>query len=737
MSRANRQSMGPPHDIVMGPPPLPPQVSQATTPKPRDSQDIAEKYRRLKRKYFELEERHKESLIQLQSSGERNVKWRSERALFLDRITELETNPTFNPNAHIPDPPFTAFPRSLLSTNGQKHFVTNLRHAIDEVDREDPDIDPLLLSRHVGPQARKRQEAELRERQEEDAREARRAARRPRAPHKGKDMSTPLTYAPAPHSASAPPPSMGHNPSPPVLVSSTGTRLRLKPPAPPHAEDPALHASSSGHNHGSTPMSHQSQPRSESPVSPMLSPQEDYPMANVAMSPSYQHPIPAPTQGQMQMTLRASSASSSSSRPSEIQRHAKPKRLKAHTVTTKSFSIPTVPRDKKGKPLLPLNVGIMTVVKLGDVCIREHFHTERYIFPVGYEVTRRYSSTTDPNSEVVYHCTILDGGDGPKFRIVAADMPDKPVIAGTATGAWSTIVKEANRVRNRQHSNSVSGPDFFGLGQNTIKHLIQELPNTKYLKDYVWQHFVEGGPLGGRHAAVIPALPEDNEGNVQGVVYYEHEFDPDRPRELQIIHVDSEDPSRVRQALPPPPSMKPLTFHQEYAPRPPERERERLERRNSRASNPAYDEYSNGGSESPAHHRPVSHSPVIQRESTRDRERERDHYSPHQHPPPGHARTSARASPHHRSPYQAHASAHNGPGPEPGTRMREYGPPGTPPPVPPTFASIMHAYPQPPRAQSPPHGEPGAGPEYVYANGGGRRNGHASPQTFPSVGGER
>lgn len=74
--------------------------------------------------------------------------------------------------------------------------------------------------------------------------------------------------------------------------------------------------------------------------------------------------------------------------PAETPRPAKPKRLKAHTVTSKSFSIPLVPRDKGGKPMLPLNVGIMTVISLGDVCMREHFHTERYIFPVGYEVTR-------------------------------------------------------------------------------------------------------------------------------------------------------------------------------------------------------------------------------------------------------------------------------------------------------------------------------------------------------------
>jgi F/Y rich C-terminus len=108
-------------------------------------------------------------------------------------------------------------------------------------------------------------------------------------------------------------------------------------------------------------------------------------------------------------------------------------------------------------------------------------------------ILRRYLSTVDPSAEVVYHCTILDGGDGPKFQIVPSDVPDRPVIAGTATGAWSNIVKQANHIRNRQHSNSVSGPDFFGLGQNTIKHLIQELPGADRLRDYVWQTFVEGG----------------------------------------------------------------------------------------------------------------------------------------------------------------------------------------------------------------------------------------------------
>ncbi|KAI8994165.1 F/Y-rich N-terminus-domain-containing protein, partial [Trametes punicea] len=360
----------------------------------------------------------------------------------------------------------------------------------DELEHEDPDIDPHLLSRHIGPAARRRQEAEERERQEEEAREAKRTTRKPRGPQKGKDMGAPLTFAPVP--LPGPPSSAPQgNPtlSPPILVSSTGTRLRLKPPAPPGSDAPPS-SSSVPHSGGGSHGNPHARQRSES-LSPVLSPQDEY-MPGVhpdTVSSPYQHGVPPP-QSQMQMTLRASSTNS---RPSDIQRHTKPKRLKAHTVTTRSYSIPTVPRDKRGKPILPLNVGIMTVHNLGEVCMREHFHTERYIFPVGYEVTRRYLSTIDPNAEVVYHCKILDGGDGPKFQITASDMPDKPIVAGTATGAWSVIVRAANHIRNRAHSNSVSGPDFFGLGQNTIKHLIQELPHANQLKDYVWQHFVEGG----------------------------------------------------------------------------------------------------------------------------------------------------------------------------------------------------------------------------------------------------
>jgi hypothetical protein len=80
-----------------------------------------------------------------------------------------------------------------------------------------------------------------------------------------------------------------------------------------------------------------------------------------------------------------------SSRLGSGMRQAKPKRMKAQTVTTErteSYHILPIPRDVFGLPILPLDVGPTTVHNLGNICMREYFHTERHIFPVNYEVSR-------------------------------------------------------------------------------------------------------------------------------------------------------------------------------------------------------------------------------------------------------------------------------------------------------------------------------------------------------------
>lgn len=88
-----------------------------------------------------------------------------------------------------------------------------------------------------------------------------------------------------------------------------------------------------------------------------------------------------------------------------------------------------------------------------------------------------------------------------QFQIDAEDQPGKPIIAGTATGAWTHIVKTANSIRKRDHSNSASGPDYFGFSNATIAKMIQDLPNADKCKSYIMQRFEEP-------SAKTPSTPE-------------------------------------------------------------------------------------------------------------------------------------------------------------------------------------------------------------------------------------
>ncbi|KAF9099610.1 hypothetical protein BGX23_000653 [Mortierella sp. AD031] len=174
----------------------------------------------------------------------------------------------------------------------------------------------------------------------------------------------------------------------------------------------------------------------------------------------------------------------------------KPKRIhnssKLKPNPNKIRKVQALEKDENGNIKFPVTVGIITLMKIGHVVSdREAFHNERYIWPVGYTMSRSYNSMVNPNEQTVYTCSVIDDGESPKFQIDAEDQPGKPIIAGTATGAWTHVVKTANAIRKRDHSNSASGPDYFGFSNATIAKMIQDLPHADECESYVWQRFEE------------------------------------------------------------------------------------------------------------------------------------------------------------------------------------------------------------------------------------------------------
>jgi len=156
----------------------------------------------------------------------------------------------------------------------------------------------------------------------------------------------------------------------------------------------------------------------------------------------------------------------------------KPKRKRPGTASRKK--VQPIHLSEEGVPLFPITLGTLTVYDLGEIVHdRPGFHSERYLWPVGYRSSRLYPSMNDPDHRVQYYCAIKDGGSDPTFEVIPEDEPDKPITAVTATACHCIILKRLNKARGKDATNTGSGPEFFGFSHSTIQYLIQCLPGSE------------------------------------------------------------------------------------------------------------------------------------------------------------------------------------------------------------------------------------------------------------------
>ena len=134
---------------------------------------------------------------------------------------------------------------------------------------------------------------------------------------------------------------------------------------------------------------------------------------------------------------------------------------------------------------LPIRIGNNMVINKIGHCVydRPRFHCERYIYPVGFESMRQFTSIINPHEKVWYRSSIRDdGGDDPIFRV---EIPNtKYVFEGNAPSTpWSDVMREveASKKRHRMQGNkttTVSGPEYFGLSAPAIRELMSKLPGA-------------------------------------------------------------------------------------------------------------------------------------------------------------------------------------------------------------------------------------------------------------------
>lgn len=152
---------------------------------------------------------------------------------------------------------------------------------------------------------------------------------------------------------------------------------------------------------------------------------------------------------------------------------------------------------------------------------------------------------------MTYLCTIELGKDPqhPVFTVTPEDA--QPETGHSATAAWWNIYKEGLRVRNQPEQAVMSGDEMFGLYDNVIKALLQELPGADKLSPYIWRTFIEGGYVSliiSHHSPLIyvSSRPAAKRRNTANAVYHiESTVKPPEGAWMEPEDVTEADPSRT------------------------------------------------------------------------------------------------------------------------------------------------------------------------------------------------
>eukprot|EP01028_Stygiella_incarcerata_P002276 TRINITY_DN14231_c0_g1_i1.p1 TRINITY_DN14231_c0_g1~~TRINITY_DN14231_c0_g1_i1.p1 ORF type:complete len:1121 (+),score=331.87 TRINITY_DN14231_c0_g1_i1:475-3837(+) len=167
--------------------------------------------------------------------------------------------------------------------------------------------------------------------------------------------------------------------------------------------------------------------------------------------------------------------------PSTIRVEVKSRSGETHNVEI------SLPSGKLGRPL---GLGTtLTILCLGRICLREGFHNDRYIWPVGFRSMRLYYGIHDPEQKTEYISEIKDGGArvGPRFHVTLREDPSFSFVNTTPTRVWTEVVSAVNAHRSAKGKRvytTVSGPEMFGLSNMVVSKLILSLPDADQCKEY-------------------------------------------------------------------------------------------------------------------------------------------------------------------------------------------------------------------------------------------------------------
>lgn len=181
--------------------------------------------------------------------------------------------------------------------------------------------------------------------------------------------------------------------------------------------------------------------------------------------------------------------------PTQKRRRKAPGVKKKRDDRTDAKRIEPLPMNPDKTLKLPVTIGKgtneVTIFRIGEIVWdREAYHTNRYIFPVGFMSKKQYLSAVDVTRRTTYTSEILDGGDNPIFQVTAEDQPGRKFSASSSSGVWKKILDEIN-VQGVPSKTHASGPEMLGLSHLGITKYIQELSGAEKCTKYVMQRWID------------------------------------------------------------------------------------------------------------------------------------------------------------------------------------------------------------------------------------------------------
>jgi hypothetical protein len=119
------------------------------------------------------------------------------------------------------------------------------------------------------------------------------------------------------------------------------------------------------------------------------------------------------------------------------------------------------------------------------------FHTERYIYPVGFRIVRPFPSLADPEKEEPWVAEIVEQDGKPLFRAWPESDPSR-VFSGTSTAAPFVAAAQEMNLQSQ-----ISGPSMFLLDNLDVVYDIQHLVRVSKCKGYITRDIIRDERTGG------------------------------------------------------------------------------------------------------------------------------------------------------------------------------------------------------------------------------------------------